>query len=187
MIGFSITGSFCTHAASLEVLERLSENYEITPFMSETAYATDTRFGLAADMVKAVEKLCGRRVVHRIVDAEPFGPRVPLELMLILPCTGNTVSKIANGVTDTAVTMAAKAHLRCSRPLLIALSSNDALGANLCNVGALINRKNVYFLPMIQDDPEKKPFSLTADLSYTEKAIDAALRREQLRPVFLTK
>ena len=187
MIGFCMTGSFCTHAAALEVLEKLTRNYDITPILSETVYGTDTRFGEAADTVGKVETLCGRRAVHTIAAAEPFGPKTPLEVMIICPCTGNTLAKLANGITDTAVTMAAKAHLRCGRPLVIALCSNDALGANLTNIGIMLNRKNVYFLPMVQDDPEKKPFSLTADLSYTESAIEAALRGEQIRPFFLTK
>ncbi|MBR3415356.1 MAG: dipicolinate synthase subunit B, partial [Clostridia bacterium] len=118
MIGFCMTGSFCTHEAALEVLEKLANYYEIVPIMSETAYETDTRFGLAADRVAKVEKLCGRRVIRTIRDAEPLGPVTPLDAMIILPCTGNTLSKLAHGITDTAVTMAAKAHLRCGRPLV---------------------------------------------------------------------
>lgn len=184
MIGFCMTGSFCTHGEALEVLERLAGNYEIVPVMSETAYGTDTRFGLAADTVTRVEKLCGRRVIRTVKDAEPLGPAMPLDAMIVLPCTGNTLSKLAHGITDTSVTMAAKAHLRSSRPLVIALCSNDALSANFINIGTLINRKNVYFLPMTEDDPEKKPHSLVADFSYAEKALEAAMRGEQLRPLF---
>ena len=185
MIGFCMTGSFCTHGEALEVLERLAGNYEIVPVMSETAYGTDTRFGLAADTTARVEKLCSRRVIHTVKDAEPLGPAVPLDAMIILPCTGNTLSKLAQGITDTAVTMAAKAHLRCSRPLVIALCSNDAMSANFTNVGTLLNRKNVYFLPMREDDPEKKPHSLVADFSFAEAAIEAAMRGEQIRPIFI--
>lgn len=153
--------------------------------MSETAYATDTRFGLASDTVSKVEDLCGRRVIRTVRDAEPLGPAVKLDAMIILPCTGNTLSKLAHGITDTAVTMAAKAHLRSSRPLVIALCSNDAMSANFSNIGTLMNRKNVFFLPMTEDDPDGKPHSLVADFSYAEKAIEAALRGEQLKPLFV--
>ena len=184
MIGFCMTGSFCTHGDALDELEKLVRKYETVPVMSETAYGTDTRFGLAADTVAKVEKLCGRRAIHTVRDAEPLGPAVPLEAMIILPCTGNTLAKLAHGITDTAVTMAAKAHLRCSRPLVIALCSNDAMSANFSNIGTLLNRKNVYFLPMKEDDPEKKPYSLVSDFSYAEAAIEAAKKREQIRPLF---
>lgn len=185
MIGFCMTGSFCTHSAALEVLDDLSKKYEIVPILSETVYGTDTRFGLSDDTVKTVEKLCGRRVIHTVRDAEPLGPSLPLDAMLILPCTGNTLGKTASGITDTAVTMAAKAHLRCSRPLIIALCSNDALSANLRNIGTVMNRKNVYFVPMRQDDPVRKPYSLVADFTKAEASLEAALRGEQLRPVFI--
>ena len=186
MIGFCMTGSFCTHEAALEVLEKLANYYEIVPIMSETAYETDTRFGLAADRVAKVEKLCGRRVIRTIRDAEPLGPVTPLDAMIILPCTGNTLSKLAHGITDTSVTMAAKAHLRCGRPLVIALFTNDALSANLKNIGTLLARKNVYFLPMTEDDPVGKPFSLTAELSYTKQAIEYAMKYKQIMPLFVS-
>ncbi len=184
MIGFCMTGSFCTHSEALGTLKKLASNYDVMPVMSETAYSTDTRFGLAADTVREVEKLCGRRVIHTVRDAEPLGPAIPLEVMIVLPCTGNTLAKIAGGVTDTAVTMAVKAHLRCSRPLVIGLCSNDAMSANLKNIGTAMNRKNVYFVPMRQDDPVKKPYSLVADFSLAEDALEAAMRGEQLRPAF---
>ncbi len=184
MIGFCMTGSFCTHREALEVLEKLAGNYEIVPIMSETAYGTDTRFGLAADTVARVEALCGRRVINTVRDAEPLGPATPLDAMIVLPCTGNTLSKLAHGITDTAVTMAAKAHLRSSRPLVVALCSNDAMSSNFINIGTLLNRKSVYFLPMTEDDPEKKPHSLVSDFSYAEAAIEAAVRGEQLLPLF---
>ena len=180
-----MTGSFCTHHKAIKVLGRLVKNYEILPIMSETVYGTDTRFGSASDTVAEVEKLCSRRVVHTVTDSEPLGPSLPLDAMIILPCTGNTLSKLAHGITDTAVTMAAKAHLRCSRPLVIALCSNDALSSNFSNIGTLLNRKNVFFLPMKEDDPVKKPFSLVADFSFAEAAIEASLRSEQLRPLFI--
>lgn len=180
-----MTGSFCTHEAAIDVLEKLSGNYDILPIMSETAYSTDTRFGDAVDRVRKVEKICGRRIIHSVIEAEPLGPKTALDALLILPCTGNTLSKIAHGITDTAAAMAAKAHLRCGRPLLIGLCSNDALGANLPNIGTLLNRKNIFFIPMIEDDPVKKPYSLVADLAYTEKALEYAMAGRQITPLFV--
>ena len=187
MIGYCICGSFCTHAASLAVLRKLINKTDIVPIMSYTAYSTDTRFGTAKEMVESVNDICKRPVIHTIKDAEPLGPKIALDAMIILPCTGNTLAKIAGGITDTPVTMAAKAHLRCGRPLIIALASNDAMAANLQNIAALINRKNVYFVPMIQDDIINKPNSLVADFSLAEKTLESAMRGVQARPIFLTK
>ena len=186
MIGFAMCGSFCTHAASLEVLTRLkAQGYDILPIMSEITASTDTRFGKAADLVARVEALCGRSVVTAIPDAEPLGPARPMEALVICPCTGNTLAKLANGITDTPVCMAAKAHLRSDRPLLITLASNDALSANLRNVGTLLSRKSVYFTPLRQDDPLSKPHSLVADFSKVPEALEKSLRGEQMRPLFL--
>lgn len=187
MIGFALCGSFCTHEESLKVLKRLRKKYEILPVMSETVYYTDTRFGKAADLIATVEKISARSAVHTVEDAEPLGPKIPLESLLICPCTGNTLAKIAHGVTDTPVTMAAKAHLRSERPLVIALASNDAMGANLQNIASLLNRKNVYFVPMVQDDIEKKPNSLVADFSKVEETLALAASGKQIRPLFLEK
>ena len=186
MIGYAMCGSFCTHAASLRQLEQLvSKGYEICPIMSETVYTTDTRFGRAVDLIARVEELCGRSVIHTIVDAEPLGPRHPLDALIISPCTGNTLAKLSCGITDTAVCMAAKAHLRSDRPLLITLASNDALSANLRNIGTLLSRKSVFFTPLRQDDPVGKPHSLVADFTKVPEALDRALRGEQIRPLFL--
>ena len=186
MIGFAMCGSFCTHAASLEILTRLkAQGYDILPIMSEITASTDTRFGKAADLVARVEALCGRSVVTTIPDAEPLGPARPLEALVICPCTGNTLAKMANGITDTAVTMAAKAHLRSDRPLVLALASNDALSANLKNIATMLSRKCVYFVPMHQDDPEKKPHSLVADFSLLTPTLEAAFRGKQCRKLFL--
>ena len=186
MIGFAMCGSFCTHAASLEVLTRLkAQGYDILPILSEITASTDTRFGKAADLVARVEALCGRSVVTTIPDAEPLGPARPMEALVICPCTGNTLAKLANGITDTPVCMAAKAHLRSDRPLLITLASNDALSANLRNVGTLLSRKSVYFTPLRQDDPLSKPHSLVADFSKVPEALERALKGEQMRPLFL--
>ena len=186
MIGFAMCGSFCTHAASLEVLTRLkAQDYDILPIMSEITASTDTRFGKAADLVARVEALCGRSVVTTIPDAEPLGPARPMEALVICPCTGNTLAKLANGITDTPVCMAAKAHLRSDRPLLITLASNDALSANLSNIAVLLQRKNVFFVPMKQDDPVRKPHSLVADFSLLPSAFSAMTEGRQLRPLFL--
>lgn len=186
MIGYAICGSFCTFSASLLALEGLlSRGYEIQPIMSERAYSTDTRFWLASEFVGRVESLCGRPVIHTIAYAEPLGPKNPLDTLIIAPCTGNTLAKLAHGITDSAVTMAAKAHLRRDRPLLIALSTNDGLSQNLSNIAGLLTRKSVYFLPMRQDDPEGKPHSLVADLSLLPEALTAMTEQKQLRPLFL--
>lgn len=188
-LGYGFCGSFCTHAVSLEVLKTLVNNghYEIVPILSETVCRTDTRFGKAADFKETVEAVCQHRAVCTIKDAEPLGPSNPLDVLVISPCTGNTLAKIASGITDTSVTMAAKAHLRSDRPLVIALASNDAMSANLKNIGTLLSRKNIYFVPLVQDDIEKKPHSLVADFSLVENAVKSALDGKQMRPLFLTK
>lgn len=186
MIGYAFCGSFCTHEASLTVLaELLARGYPITPIFSETAYQTDTKFGSAADIIEKVQAMCGREITHTIPAAERFGPTTPLDALIISPCTGNTLAKLAHGITDTAVCMSAKAHLRQNRPLLIALASNDAMSANLENIARLLNRKSIYFVPMRQDDPVKKPHSLVADFSMVLPAYEAMLQGKQLRPLFL--
>jgi dipicolinate synthase subunit B len=185
MIGYAFCGSFCTFADSLRELSALkSKGYDIVPIMSENAYSTDTRFFMASDMRKAVTDITGRDIVHTISDAEPFGKR-RLDSLIISPCTGNTLAKIAAGITDTAVTMAAKAHLRCDGRLLIALASNDAMSQNLKNVSALLSHKSVYFVPLRQDDPVEKPHSLVADFSLLPDALSAMEKDRQLRPLFL--
>lgn len=186
MVGYAICGSFCTHGESRRAMEELlSLGLELQPIMSENVYSTDTRFHLAEEFRLEVEGLAGRRVIHTVVEAEPLGPSAPLEALIIAPCTGNTLAKLAHGITDTAVTMAAKAHLRCDRPLLIALATNDAMSQNLGNIGALLNRKSVYFVPMRQDAPKNKPHSLVADFSRLKLAYEAMMRGEQIRPLFL--
>ena len=185
-ICYCITGSFCTLGRSLAVLRRLvEEGYTVTPVMSENAYYTDTRFYGAEEFTREVEGLCGRRVIHTVADAEPLGPRDPQDLLIVAPCTGNTLAKVANGITDTAATMAIKAHLRCDRPTLIALSTNDAMSQNLANIARLLSRKAVYFLPMEQDSPKGKPHSLVAAFERIPEAIEALMRGEQLRPLFV--
>ena len=185
MIGYAFCGSYCTHKDSLTQLDRLiGEGYEIQPIVSENVYSTDTRFGSAQDLVEKLSGMCGRDVIHSVVDAEPLGPKEPLDMLVICPCTGNTLAKIAMGITDTAVTMAAKAHLRSNRPLVIALASNDALSSNLKNIGLLLSRKSIYFVPMSQDDPEKKPHSLIADFSLLKSTMDCAAGGKQFQRIF---
>lgn len=186
MIGYAFCGSFCTHAAALRELRGLiAAGEEVQPIMSETAYATDTRFHPAKPFREELSTLCGREVIHTVADAEPLGPTKPLELLIVAPCTGNTLAKMAHGITDTAVTMAAKAHLRTDRPLLIALATNDALSANLENIARVSMRKGVYFVPLVQDDTVKKPHSLVCDFSRLCDALAAARRGVQLRPLLL--
>lgn len=186
MTGYAICGSFCSFSASLASLERLVlSGEEVQPIMSERAYSTDTRFWLASEFVSRVESICGREIIHSIADAEPLGPKRPLDALIIAPCTGNTLAKLASGITDSAVTMAAKAHLRQDRPLLIALATNDGMSQNLANVAALLSRKAVYFLPMRQDDPVAKPYSLVADFSRIPDALAAMRENKQLRPIFI--
>ena len=186
MIGYAFCGSFCTFERSFGTLSALKEKYgDILPIMSDNAYSTDTRFGKSSEWIEKIESLCQRKIIHTIKDAEPLGPNISLEALIIAPCTGNTVAKLAGGITDTPVCMAAKAHLRSDRPLVIALASNDAMSANLGNIGKLLNRKNIFFVPMLQDEPIKKPHSLVADFDYLIPAVEAAFAGKQLRKLFL--
>lgn len=186
-LGYCFTGSFCTLSRSFAALERLVlAGYDVVPIMSENVYYIDTRFSLAEDFSRSVEKLTGRSIIHTVVDAEPLGPFEPLDALIVAPCTGNTLAKVSLGITDTAATMAIKAHLRADRPTLIALATNDALSSNLANIGTMLRRKSVYFLPMYQDSPVSKPHSLVADFDRMEEAVRAMERGEGLRPLFLT-
>ena len=182
-IGAALTGSFCTFSKALPVIEELCAEYDIYPIMSEFAAATDTRFGRAADHIARLERACGRSVICTITGAEPIGPKRLLDALLILPCTGNTLGKLANGITDTCVTMAAKAALRSGAPVVLGVSSNDALSASAKNIGLLMNVKNVFFIPFTQDDPTKKPASAVCDFSRARETLEAALSGEQITPV----
>lgn len=185
MIGFAMCGSYCTHRSALEQLRGLRAlGLEVQPIMSENVYGTDTHFGTCEELKSRVTELCGREIIHTIVGAEPLGPKTPLEALILCPCTGNTLAKIATGITDTAVTMATKAHLRSDRPLVIALASNDALSANLKNIGLLLSRKSVFFVPMRQDDPEKKPHSLIADFDCLLPTLEYARLGKQYQRIF---
>lgn len=186
-IGYCFTGSFCTFARSYKVLSQLVRlGHEMIPIMSENAYFTDTRFQSAEEFSRKVETLCSRSIIHTVVDAEPLGPKSPLDLLIVAPCTGNTLAKVAGGITDTAATMAIKAHLRADRPLLIALASNDAMSQNLANIGTLMQRKSVYFVPMLEDAPVAKPHSLVAEFELITRCIELIAEGKQMRPVFLS-
>lgn len=182
-LGFALCGSFCTFNKVLAEMEKLARIYDITPIMSEGAAKTDTRFGKAEDFRRKIAGICGKEPITTIAEAEPIGPKTLLDVLLIEPCTGNTLGKLANGITDTAVTMAAKAHLRNGRPLVIAVSTNDALGASAQNIGKLMNAKNVYFVPMGQDSPEGKPASVVAHFEKSVEAVESALSGKQVQPV----
>ena len=183
-VGFALCGSFCTFSQVIKEMEALiSKGYEIVPIMSFNAFSTDTRFGKASEHKERIEAICKRKIISTIPDAEPIGPKKMLDILLIEPCTGNTAAKLANGITDTPVTLAAKSHLRNNRPLLIAISTNDALSGSAGNIGKLINTNNVFFVPFRQDSPDGKPRSMISDFSKTEAAILCALKKEQLQPI----
>ena len=185
-VGFAFCGSFCTYAQAMQALEQVKARYgNITPIVSQASAETDTRFGSAHDHMREMERICSKRVIDSIAKAEPIGPKGLLDVLVICPCTGNTLGKLACGITDTAVTMAAKAHLRNGAPVVLAVATNDGLAASARNIGALLDKKNVYFVPFRQDDPVEKPTSLVADFSLVPETIDAALRGEQLQPVLL--
>ncbi len=185
-VGFAVCGSFCTHAKVLEALEQLTKEYEtVIPIVSETAGNTDTRFGTSDALLKRLRELTGQEPLMDIPSVEPIGPKGLLDVLVIAPATGNTLAKLAAGITDTAVTMAAKAHLRNGRPVVIAMASNDGLSAGAKNIGELLVRKNYYFVPFGQDSAILKPCSLMADFMLLPQTIDAALRGEQLQPVLL--
>lgn len=185
-VGFAVCGSFCTHAKAMEALEQVKARFErVVPIVSEVVADTDTRFGAAHDLMREMERICDHRVIATVKGAEPIGPQKLLDLLIIAPCTGNTLGKLAAGITDSSVTMAAKAHLRNFRPLLIAPSTNDGLAASAANIGTLLSRKYIYFVPFGQDDFEKKPTSLVADFSLVADAAQAALEGRQLQPLLL--
>ncbi len=185
-VGFAFCGSFCTLSRALTALEKTKARFEtVVPIVSETVADTDTRFGAAHDFIREMERICDKRVIATVKAAEPIGPKGLLDVLVICPCTGNTLGKLANGVTDTAVTMAAKAHLRNGRPLVLAVSTNDGLSASAANLGALLNRKNVYFVPFRQDDPVKKPASLVADFDKVPETVQEALAGQQIQPILL--
>lgn len=186
MIAFGICGSFCNHKEVLNQLKALvGSGEQVLPIFSEKVQSTSTRFGKAVDFIANVELICGRDGIKNIVDAEKVITGADIDCMVIAPCTGNTLARLALGITDGAVTMAAKAHLRNQKPLLVAFASNDALSGSLKNIATLLEKKNIYFVPMKQDDPEKKPTSLVCDWSLLPKAIEGAKAGKQLRPLIV--
>ena len=183
-IGFAVTGSFCTFSKAFAQMRLLvQEGYAITPIMSENAYSTDTRFGRAADFIAQAEAITGEAVIHTIAQAEPIGPKKLLDLLILAPCTGNTLGKLACGIYDTAPTLAVKSHRRNGRPVLIAVSTNDALSGSGAAIGSLMNRKGFYLVPFEQDDFRGKPTSCVADFAQILPAAEAALEGRQLQPV----
>lgn len=185
-VGFAVCGSFCTHEQVMKALKRLTELYEtVIPIASENTAFTDTRFGTSDDLLEKMEELTGHEVLCDIPSVEPIGPKGLLDVLVIAPATGNTIAKLAAGITDTAVTMAAKAHLRNGRPVVIAMASNDGLAAGARNIGELLIRKQYYFVPFGQDNAVSKPCSLIADFEKLPETVDAALRGEQIQPILL--
>ena len=184
-IGFAMCGSFCTYAQAFAAMEALSREHNMIPIFSHSAWSTDSRFGTAAEHIRRAVEICGREPLHTIAQAEPIGPKKLLDALVIAPCTGNTLAKLAHSIADTAVTMAAKSHLRNGRPVLLAVSTNDALAGAAENIGKLLARKNYYFVPFGQDDAQNKPTSMVADFKQLPAALTAALEGRQIQPLLL--
>lgn len=183
-VGFAMTGSFCTFERSIKQIEYLiTKDIEVIPIMSFNASYIDTRFGKAKDFIDRIEALTGNKVIKTIEKAEPIGPKNLIDILIILPCSGNTLAKLANGIYDTPVTLAAKSHLRNQKPVLLGVSSNDSLSASAKNIGALLNYKHYYFVPMTQDSPEKKPFSIVCDFEKVYDSMLLALKEKQIEPI----
>lgn len=184
-VGFAMCGSFCTYTQVFAAMEQLTKLYRVIPIFSRSSYTIDSRFGTAQSHIRRAAELCGIEPLHTIEEVEPIGPKKLLDALVIAPCTGNTLAKLAHSIADTPVTMAAKSHLRNGRPILIAVSTNDALAGAAENIGRLIGRKNYYFVPFGQDDPEKKPTSMVADFKKIPQALASALEGQQIQPILL--
>lgn len=185
-VGFILTGSFCTFSKTLpEIQNILKEGAEVIPIMSSNAYGMDTKFGKAQEFIDEIEKMTGKKIISTIQGAEPIGPKKLTDIMIIAPCTGNTMGKLANAITDTPATMATKSHLRNNNPVVVAISTNDGLSGSAENIGKLLNRTNYYFVPFRQDNPITKPRSLVFDPKYVIPTLEAALDHEQLQPILL--
>ena len=184
-IGFALCGSFCTFSQVFPIMEVLSKKHTIIPILSPAAAGTNSRFGTAENHKNRITEICGQTPLCTIEEVEPIGPKKLLDALIIAPCTGNTLAKLAHSIADTSVTMAAKSHLRNGRPVLIALSTNDALGGAAENIGKLLSRKHYYFVPFSQDDAVEKPTSMIADFEKLPDALDAALQEKQLQPIIL--
>lgn len=184
-IGFALCGSYCTYDRVFPVIEALSKENKVIPILSEAAYATDSRFGTAEHWKRKLEEICGYPPLHLISQVEPIGPKGLLDILVIAPCTGNTLAKLAHSIADGPVTMAAKSHLRNGRPVLVAVSTNDGLAGAGENIGRLLARKHYYFVPFGQDDPLKKPTSLIADFAQIPQALEGAIAGQQIQPMLL--
>ena len=184
-IGFAVCGSFCTFSRVFPVMEALAKDHTVIPIFSAVSRSTDTRFGTAEEHFARARAICGRKPICTIAEAEPIGPRKLLDALIIAPCTGNTLAKLAHSIADGPVTMAAKSHLRNGRPILVAVSTNDALNGAAENIGKLLGRKHFYFVPFGQDDPEKKPTSMVAHFDMIPQALDAAMEGRQLQPILI--
>ncbi len=183
-VGFALTGSFCTFARVIPQIEKLmTSGINVIPIMSEKSYTTDTRFGTAKDFIGRIETITGKTILHQQTEVEPIGPKKMIDALVIAPCSGTSISKIAHGISDTTVTLAAKSTLRNSCPVIIAVSTNDGLAAGARNIGILLNTRGVYFVPYCQDDPEKKPRSLVADMGMILPTLSAALAGRQIQPI----
>ena len=184
-VGFALCGSFCTYDRIFPVMERLTKSYDIIPIFSQSAYTTDSRFGTADDHIAKAEAICGKAPLHTLAEVEPIGPKRLLDALVIAPCTGNTLAKLAHSIADGPVTMAAKSHLRNGRPVVVAISTNDALGGAAENIGKLLARKHYFFVPFGQDDAFGKPTSVVADFSKIPQTLEQALEGRQLQPLLL--
>lgn len=184
-IGFALCGSFCTYSSIFPVMKAVAKNHTVIPIFSHSAYTIDSRFGTASEHIALSREICGREPLHTIPQVEPIGPKKLLDALVIAPCTGNTLAKLAHSIADGPVTMAAKSHLRNGRPILVAVSTNDALAGAAENIGKLLGKKHYYFVPFGQDDPVQKPTSMVADFTLIPEALEAALRGIQLQPVLL--
>lgn len=184
-IGFALCGSFCTYSKIFPIMEALAKEHTVIPIFSQNSYTVDSRFGTAEEHIHRAESICGRPVLHTISEVEPIGPKKLLDILVIAPCTGNTLAKLAHSIADTPVTMAVKSHLRNGGPVLVGISTNDGLAGAAENIGKLLGRKNYYFVPFGQDDPIGKPTSIVADYEQLPQAIEAAIAGKQLQPILL--
>ena len=184
-VGFAVCGSFCTYDRVFPVMAELAKEHTVIPIFSPASYVTDSRFGTAQSNIRKVADICGKDPMYAVSQVEPIGPKKLLDALVIAPCTGNTLAKLAHSIADTSVTMAAKSHLRNGRPILVAVSTNDALGGAAENIGKLLARKDYFFVPFRQDDPQNKPTSMVADFNLIPQALEAAMQGIQLQPILL--
>ena len=184
-IGFAVCGSFCTYREVFPAMEALAEKHTVIPIFSDVSYTTDSRFGTHKDHIDRAQQICGQEVLHTIPQVEPIGPKGLLDALVIAPCTGNTLAKLAHSIADGPVTMATKSHLRNGRPVIVAVSTNDALAGAAENIGKLLARRHYYFVPFGQDNPEKKPTSMVADFTKIPDTLALAMEGKQIQPIIL--